>query len=419
VGALLLLGRTLRRVAPGAWWCAVLVYTPFCFLTQLGTEGALSGFFLSAYVAAAYGLYRQPDHLHGFLFAMTGALAVLSRLDNVFVVGLMYLAMLVAAPGAEGARSGKLALLWSPVAVLTSTAYLVSNEVWFGIIQPISGMLKAHSHGESSHVRHLPNVALYGLAMILPCLLVLARYQRDAFFRLVELPYAFGVFVHAGYIVFALSSETRWTWYYTSWILLGSIVLSRVVTLGTERHPQRVRLALATVGLLMLAGVWMRGSYQTFAHDMSSAKGAGFQENLANRLHIHLALAFDKPGRMAYYSDVPIVALDGLMGDLKFQRDLANEGIAAFDALHGADAFVGPPVPFDANGKAAFCDAIYLSSVRFHCVPDGAGKWMPDAVEVFARLTGKSAGSLALPESALEWNEPNLVAVWHLPTARP
>jgi hypothetical protein len=39
-------------------------------------------------------------------------------------------------------------------------------------------------------------------------------------------------------------------------------------------------------------------------------------------------------------------------------------------------------------------------------------------VEVFARLTGKSAGVLALPESSLEWNQPGLVAVWRLPTAQ-
>jgi hypothetical protein len=107
-----------------------------------------------------------------------------------------------------------------------------------------------------------------------------------------------------------------------------------------------------------------------------------------------------------------------LMGDLKFQHDLATDGIAAFDARQGVDAFVGPPVPFDAVGKSHYCDTIFLSSVQFHCVPAGAGKWMPDRVEVFARLTGKSAGVLALPESSLEWNQPGLVAVWRLPTAQ-
>ena len=417
-GALLLLARTLRRVAPGAWWCAVTIYAPFCFLTQLGTEGALSGFCLATYIAAAYALYLKADNLSGFLCALTGALAVLSRLDNVFIVGLVYLAMLVAAPGVQGARAKRFALLWFPVALVLCGTYLVSNKVWFGTLQPISGILKEHSHGEGTHLRSLPHLGFYGLAMIVPCIAVLARYRRDAFFQLVEVPFALGVFCHAAYILFVMSSETRWSWYYTSWIFLGSIVVSRVASLILERQPERVRIVLATVALVLLIGVWVRGSYLAFAHPTQNAMGEGFEENLVDRLHVHAAIAFDKPGRMAYYTDVPIVTLDGLMGNMTFQQDLAANGIASFDANNGVDAFVGPPVPFDESGKKIYCDQRFLSSVQFHCVPNGAGGWVPDGVEVFARLGGQSAGSLSLPASTLEWNQPGLVSVWHLPMPR-
>jgi hypothetical protein len=416
-GALLLMVGTLRRVAPHAWWCAVTLYVPFAFLTQLGTEGALSGFFLAAYVASACLLATRPGHRHAFLFAFTGALAILSRLDNVFIVGLMYLAVLVLAPPPGARQIRRLALLWSPLAILLCAAYLAGNKLWFGILQPISGMLKQHAHGESGHVQHLPHLALLALAIILPSLLFLALTRRDAFFRVVEAPFALGVLLHATYIVFFMSSETRWTWYYTSWILLSGILLSRVVSSLFPSRQRSLQAGLATA-LVLLAALWFFVDYRSFAHPQADVRGEGFQQNLADRLHAHEVLAFDKPGRMAYYSTVPVVALDGLMGDLRFQEELASQGIAEFDARTGADLFIGPPVPFDPGGKAIYCDRIFLSSVQFHCVPDGPGQWMPDRVEVFARLTGQSAGTLALPPSALVWNQKNLVAAWKLPAPR-
>ena len=42
---------------------------------------------------------------------------------------------------------------------------------------------------------------------------------------------------------------------------------------------------------------------------------------------IQNAFVFDEPGYVAYYTDLKIIPLDGLMGDLAFQRDLATKGI--------------------------------------------------------------------------------------------
>jgi hypothetical protein len=36
------------------------------------------------------------------------------------------------------------------------------------------------------------------------------------------------VLCHACYIVFRMSDETRWSWYYTSWVLLASLLLARI-----------------------------------------------------------------------------------------------------------------------------------------------------------------------------------------------
>ncbi len=418
-GALLLLSSLLKRTAPGLWWAAWFLYMPFCFLTQLGTEGALSGFFLAALALATYELCTSPSGIKGLVFALCGALAVLSRLDNIFIVGLIYGAVLLAAPRPVRSQLRRLLLLCTPVYILLWGAYLGSNLHWFGTLEPISGLLKAHPHGESHHVTMPPHIAILGIAIILPGILILARLRRDTFFRVVELPFAIGVLMHAAYIAFVMSSETRWSWYYTSWILLAAILLSRVLSLGLApapaRRSQMLRNGLALVSLLVLFAVWYVVGYRQFAHFIPDALGAGYQENLGDRLHLHTVLAFDKPGRIAYYTNVRIIALDGLMGDLQFQRDLATKGIAAFDAEHHVDGFIGPTQPLDANGQKLFCGRVYLSSVRLHCVQDASGVWRADSVEVFARLIGQSAGSLSLPPENLLWNFPTQVAVWRLP----
>jgi hypothetical protein len=412
-GALALLVLILKRVAPGLWWVALFVYAPFCFLTQLGTEGALSGFFLAALVLATYALCTGPSGAKGALFALCGTLAVLSRLDNIFIVGLIYLAVFATgAPVADRRWIRRILLNCIPIYLLFWGAYLGCNLHWFGTIQPISGMLKAHPNGEVREFHSPPHIAAFGLIVILPSVLLLARFCRDMFFRVVELPFAAGVLVHAAYIALVMSSETRWSWYYTSWILLASILLSRILWLVLKQWP-RVCEALAAVSLMLLLAVWYEGSYRRFIHP-SDPTIATYEANLSGRLHLHTVLAFDQPGRTAYYTDVHVVALDGLMGDLQFQRDLATKGIAAFVAEHDVDGFIGPPQPLDADGRKSFCEQVHLSSTRFHCTPSAPGEWNIDRVEVFARLTGDSAGSLPLPQRNLVWSVPYHIAVWRI-----
>jgi hypothetical protein len=415
VCALLLISLILKRTAPGFWWAAFLLYIPFSFLTQLGTEGALSGFFLAALALSAFELCSVPSSTKGGLFAFCASLAVLSRLDNIFIVSLICLGAFFASPIQVRPQVRRLLLLYTPLYLVLWGGYIGSNLYLFSTVQPISGMLKAHPYGETRHIAMPPHIALLGLTIIIPCILVLARFSNDTFFRVVELPFTFGVLIHACYIAFVLSSETRWSWYYTSWILLASILFSRVLALILASRSIALRNGLAITSLVVLFLVWLGMSERKLAHFNPATVAVGYQENMSDRLHLHTVLAFDKPGRMAYYTDVRVIALDGLMGDLNFQHDLATKGIAAIDAKDHVEGFVGPPQPLDAGGRTLFCDHVFLSAVQFHCVSSGEGQWIIDGVEVFARLTGASAGRLALPPQNLVWNFPHEVAVWRLP----
>ena len=67
-----------------------------------------------------------------------------------------------------------------------------------------------------------------------------------------KMPFLLGVIVHATYIVLRMSSETRWTWYYTSWIFrCGSAGASGFCGAGTKTMACHTT---AAVLVLLLAG---------------------------------------------------------------------------------------------------------------------------------------------------------------------
>ncbi len=96
--------RLLKDVASDLWILSFILLIPFCFLSQLGTEGALSGLFLSLVMLLAYRMSQIPTVRTAFLFNLVAALTVLSRLDNIFIVGFVWLAVWLGM--AEEARQG-------------------------------------------------------------------------------------------------------------------------------------------------------------------------------------------------------------------------------------------------------------------------------------------------------------------------
>lgn len=413
--AISLVVKLLRSRGATLWVLAVVIYGAFAFTSQLGTEGALSGLFLAALLVSAHYLLRTASISAAALYMLCAALAVLSRLDSIFIVTFVTLSIFLFSPVGERSVIRRAMLLCSVIPAALWAAYIASNVIWFGTVQPISGLLKSHGADKHQIFSNLPHVGMFGLALVIPCVVFLWFVQRDdSFFRTVELPFALGVLVHAMYIIFVMSSETKWTWYYTSWILLGSYLVARVGSILLRRSSETTYLAASMLALLVFAAAWFGVSYRAYGYFHAGSVGEGYQENLSERAHLHRVLAFDKPGRMAYFTDVSVVALDGLMGDLQFQKDLQTKGILAFDSQHEIDGFVGPPQPMNEPQKHLFCDAPYLGSVQLQCRPIGNGKWMPDGVTVFSRLSGTPGGTIPLRDEDIVWNDSTEVAVWRL-----
>jgi len=418
-----LVRRVLARVAENAWWIAFVLLVPFSFLSQLGTEGALSGCLLAASVLAAYGFVCAPTLCRALLFNLVAALAVLARLDNIFIIGFLWLAVWLAAPVAQRASVCRLQAFCIPVYLVLWGGYLATNLYYFGILQPISGLVKSHS---ALHLRlgsNLPHTAWLMLAIILPCIVLLAWKRRDLFFRAIELPFALGVICHACYIVFRMSDETRWSWYYTSWVLLASLLLARVASLLLPHLATllaRPRSALATglawACLLVLLAGWVKISFLHFYRDPDSGQPF-FLQQVAESRGLHAAFSFDKPGQIAYYTTIRVIPLDNLMGNMDFQRQLIARGINRYAADHAVDTFIGPPVPLSRDGYKDFCQAIYLDSMLFHCIQTGPATWMPFSVDVYSRVPHSYVGTLQLDRKQLLWTQPGQVSFWRIQPA--
>jgi hypothetical protein len=200
--------RVLARVAEDLWPVAFVLILPFCFVSQLGTEGALSGFFLAQLMLLAYLMSESPSTKGAVLFSLMGTLAVLSRLDNIFIVSFVWVGVWIALGETGKRRFRRLLLATLPIYGVMWGAYIGSNWIYFHTIEPISGLLKSNSLKDHGLGGNLPHTALLSLAIIAICLAIIAARKRDLFFRTVEVPFALGVLCHATYIVLRMSNET-------------------------------------------------------------------------------------------------------------------------------------------------------------------------------------------------------------------
>jgi hypothetical protein len=221
------------------------------------------------------------------------------------------------------------------------------------------------------------------------------------------------VVVHGTYIVLRMSSETRWTWYYTSWILLVAVLLARA---GSVVLTPRQWLVAPTAALLvlLLAGGWVKFSYRRSYLGPSLRPPQSLIDAVSRKAGIHNAFVFDQPGYLAYFTDLKIVPLDGLMGDVAFQHDLATKGVHAVATKYQIDGFIGPGEPFDEASAKNYCDQLFLAAVELQCQANGPGQWRVISADVYSRVPSALAGRLQLDEDQIVWSKKNELTVWRI-----
>ncbi len=431
---LLLAAKLLRRLDAPAW-VAWTILIPFLFGLQLGTESSLSAALLAATLLALYLFFERPNWATGFAFNGLAAFAVLSRLDSIFVIACLWIALQVWCMQQRGKSAQSLALRihlsFIPLYAVLWGAYLASNLIWFHIVMPISGLLKSHNAHDHLLGRNLPHTALLSLGICAISLLILWRKQRDRWFLFAELPFFIGIVFHAAYITLRMTSETRWTWYYVSWALLAALTASRATACifrsASNRTEHRgfstattVRSAAMVLAVLLSLLLWYKMGLRHSRQQVAEETAIPVMRQALETGHLHRLLAYDQPGGMAYFTRLAVVPLDGLMADREFQTELAQHGIRDFIRKDGIDGFAGPTVPFDEWGERTYCGQLFLESTKFICEPwekgpHGEPQWMITGVEVYSRLPLAPAGYIPLPPSNIVWTGKNYLTIWKIP----
>ena len=432
---LVVAGRLLRRLRAPAW-VAWTILIPFLFGLQLGTESSLSAALLVGTLLALYKFFEHPDWKTGLAFNVLAAFSVLSRLDSIFVIACIWIAVLfwcLRQQQAEGKRALRIHLAWIPLYAVLWGAYLGSNLFWFHILMPISGLLKSTNSHDHALGHNLPHTALISLIICAISIAILWRKQRDRWFLFAELPFFLGILMHAAYITLRMTEETRWTWYYVSWAMLAALTASRATACLFQAAPAKARgrtpsvaATLHSVGILLAIVfstlLWYKMGWKHSREQVAEETTIPVLRQVLEDDHMYRLLAYDQPGGMAYFTDVAVVPLDGLMADREFQTELAQKGIGEFIRRDNIDGFAGPTVPFDQWGKDTYCGHLFLESTKYTCEPWAAGpngepQWMITGVEVYSRLPLAPAGYISLPPSHIVWTGKNYVTIWRISAA--
>ncbi len=328
---MVLLGR-LRVPDAGVVLAAVV---PLVYLGGgLGTVGSEANLvFLLSVVALTHvlRLVDEPDDLRRAL--TTGAwlgLVVLGRLDTGFFALAGLVAVAVAGRSELGPRL-RAATVAGACSCVVVGPYLAWNLVQFGHLLPIAGAIKLDRSGLWFV---FDSIGRTGWILLLVACgsglmgFVGRRPPRD---QLVAwaVPLTGGLMSTAVYFAWSPGKLTDLAWYHVPLLLAASIGVALTAARIELRRPilARAGVALALV-VAVSATSWLlvvdrlHGANRDFWNPV-----AEFSTEIGHRVPAGEVIAtLDYPGVVAAYSDRPVLALDGLTGDFRFQDDLRELG---------------------------------------------------------------------------------------------
>jgi hypothetical protein len=328
-----------------------------------GTTGMESAFLVAALVALLFmavngRAFDGGSQVQQFLFGMVLGLAMLSRLDTVFLGAVICAACLagVRAGAADRRRAlVRLVLIFTGAAVVVAP-YLAYNVVAFGHPVPISGVLKSSFPSPELSPHALESLSLLKIAAVLVAVAAAVLYliwfawtaparqgadrpsaRYDAAIALM----AVAVLIHFPYSMLFM----KWTeaWYFLSYGLFLALAVGPLVdrlVAGSGSRVRRLIYSAGTAGLILLgvATVAQRATRPLSASwNVTSYRAAVWaRENTGKDEIFSMANA----GHFGFFSERPVVNLDGLVGTFEFQEVLRRHELNEFLAELGVDYLV-------------------------------------------------------------------------------
>ena len=416
IATIAIVSHLLSRLGFRYWHFSGAILIPFLFATQLGSEGAISALFLSCLILSAVNMVELFSPRRFVWFNVIAALAMLSRLDNVFVVSFVVFSVVIYLIRNKRLTELLPAMAYSVIIYVCLLGSYIATNIWyFGSPIPISGLIKASQSDPHAFGANIGNIGKASIVLICLSFAIDRWFLRSPYGRFVLAPFGLGVLVHAAYIGFVMSNETRWAWYYTSWVILASIVVGIGVNniiaklgcgIGLFKRFEPKILGASLMVASVLPFIWAWPALEDKLQKSESLWIGAMERALTGVIgdgHPVRLMTFDYPGKIAYFSSMQVVAVDGLTCDLEFQRELASNGINAYLSKHNINIFLGPQIPISEGGYDKLCRRLFSGSTKFTCSKEIDGGIYPVKVDVFSRVPPKNVGFVNLKQENVIW----------------
>ncbi|RME21939.1 MAG: hypothetical protein D6798_16985 [Deltaproteobacteria bacterium] len=309
-----------------------------------GSEGMLN-LALHGAVLLAWSQARGDDRHRDLTTGLLAGLLILARLDTAFFVGALVALQLRRAGPASAAR---LAI----GATLPVLPYLLSNLLLFGGIVPVSGAIKstfpAIAPGNPLDRLGVVGTATAALGAVS---LLLARLPSTPARALLG-ALGWGTTLHGAYT--ALYTGSGWStdvvYYYVTGVINAGFCAAeltrRYLALLPTLRPTGRQALVGSLAAIVAIGGTGRAVRGALAADDGT-------ERLATWLGSHLdpgarILTVDAPGRLAWFSGLPVFALDGLTQPPGFDAALRSPDVTAWAERVGITHVVSLQKPYDA-----------------------------------------------------------------------
>jgi hypothetical protein len=374
---------------------AVLFAAPYLFFALIGTEGHLSALLLVLTMRAAHVFARQATPANLIRTACFGGLVVFSRMDLAILLAPLGVWSIVRYLAPRHDRLARLRHLGLALCVAAApvSAFVLTNYLAFGDPIPVSGLLKLEGAGIEGLSTPFSGIVLLYLAVASAGATAAAFAPRSDFDE-IHIHLTIGVIAFLGYLL--LMTSEAYTWYYYSWAVISmsgvAILLQRVGRVASALPAPNLFVSRAPLGFAAAAALFGVASMLRYGEGIPQPAPFSHPETgLAERARqagIVRVFAFDRPGQLAFYEDLSVLAADGLTTNVSFQKELAARGIHwALDELR-IQAIVVPRLG-EWYGHH-LCGSFYLASLRFVC-DEGHGAQI-SRFEVMSRLNGASLG---------------------------
>lgn len=420
VATILVLRRLTASMRFPHWLVALSVLTAYLTATTIsGSEAYINAFCLLSGLLCLLSALDRRQNRSWFLAGIVLGTALLARLDNIFVVGALSVIALLdtARDDPRLATTGAVALgLGGALVVLP---YLAGNLATYGHLVPISGAIKSTFPAFNPDLDNLGPMGKLSAPFGLVALLIGIFLDRDHKRRVIWLGLGTGVMLHAVYIVGYTDHYTFWPWYYVAGVVTAALSASYLFSFAAARVSRQVTPALASrMALLLAVSILAAGAARAWlkAYGGPGLAPLGVQirinkyrwpDEFARWMKAHLPpgtriFVYDWPGAIAYYSDLPLLPMDGLMSDFQYNDDLLRVGVHRYLCDHDVEYFFGLIEPWQRDVDVVVTAPLYR-------VPVGTLHLPEDDIIV------RTDDVLSRPEEALPF------AIWklHCPSGDP